>query len=398
MKDWLYELADQQLQGLESTVRLVVLHPASALGRVLYGRYLHEEGACLVVLSGSNLTRESLQQQVEAAYAEQGRPEQVSTWLVDECDRAQPEALAAYLVEMLARFGQARIVLCGRQSLTYLLKLPELRAVMRCIPVETALLLPDYTRRDDKQALLEVRALGGGQVFVNGKEITDWDGALPRALFFYLVDQGMVTRSSIFDAFWPNLSIRDATNVFHVTKRKISEVLGLDLTVYWSGYYRISSQIELSYDVAQFSELAQDSAVAAPPRTEALLRRALRLYRNHFMMTLDGTLPWVRKRREELTNTYADSLISLAKLVETRGHKQEALGLYLRAAAIYPHREDVAGSIMTLYHKLNMPDDALHIYDSLDSELMTRLGISPAGWLQTLAAEIREGTQVAVHA
>jgi DNA-binding SARP family transcriptional activator len=396
MKDWLYELAYQQLQTLDSNARIVVLHPASALGRALYARYLRDAHTCLVVLSGSGLTREALHTQVEAAYVQQGAPEDVTTWIIDECDRAQPQALSAYLADMLSRFGCARIMLSGWHSPTHLLESSELRALVRFVPVEPSLLLPDYAQRDTKRALLEVRALGGGHVSLNGREIIDWDGVLPRSLFFYLVDQGMVTRNAIFAAFWPSLSTRDATNVFHVTKRKISEVLGIDLTVYWSGYYRISPQIELSYDVAQFSELAQDSAIAAMPRAEALLNRAIRLYRNHFMMTLDSTLPWVQKRREELTNTYGDALISLAKLVEGRGHKQEALGLYLRAAAIFPHREDVAGSIMTLYHKQNMRDDALQVYDALEGELMSRLGISPAGWLQTLAAEIREGRKVAV--
>lgn len=397
MKDWLYELAERQLQALDNRIRLVVLHPIFALGRALYSRHMLDQRTCLVVLSGSALTRDALRAQLEAAYSAQGTPEQVNIWILDECDRAQPEALTVCLTEMLMHFSGARIILCGRQAFTYLLASPELRPILRFIPSEPDLLLTDYSRRDDKPALLEVQALGGGHVFLNGREITSWDGALPRALFFYLVDQGIVTRSAIFEAFWPNLSVRDATNVFHVTKRKIGEVLGIDLTVYWSGYYRISSQIELSYDVAQFSELAQESSVAAPTKAEALLNRAIRLYRNHYLMTLDGGLPWVQKRREELTASYADALISLAKLVEARGREQEALGLYLRAAAILPQREDVAGSIMTLYHKLDMRDDALQVYDALEDELMTRLGISPASWLQRLAAEIRADTKAVVE-
>ena len=40
----------------------------------------------------------------------------------------------------------------------------------------------------------------------------------------------MVTRDEIFETFWPGLPTKEATNVFHVTKRKISERLGYELT------------------------------------------------------------------------------------------------------------------------------------------------------------------------
>ena len=40
------------------------------------------------------------------------------------------------------------------------------------------------------------------------------------------------TRADIFKEFWPGLPIKSATNVFHVTKRKIGERLGCDLTSY----------------------------------------------------------------------------------------------------------------------------------------------------------------------
>ena len=72
----------------------------------------------------------------------------------------------------------------------------------------------------------------------------------------------MVTRAEIFQTFWPNLTTREATNVFHVTKRKISEVLGTELTVYGSSFYHISPQIQLSYDVSLFNQLVQDSDTA----------------------------------------------------------------------------------------------------------------------------------------
>ncbi len=104
----------------------------------------------------------------------------------------------------------------------------------------------------------------------------------------------MVTRAEIFETFWPNLNTREATNVFHVTKRKISEVLGTELTVYGSGFYHISPKIQLSYDVSLFNQLVQDSD--SPTADTTALRQALALYRGDYLISI--SMDWVVKRRD----------------------------------------------------------------------------------------------------
>src|SRR5690606_35142968 len=150
-----------------------------------------------------------------------------------------------------------------------------------------------------------------GRVLLNGKSVDNWDGVLPRSLFFYMVDRGMTTRNEIFDTFWPNLSTREATNVFHVTKRKISEVLGLDLTTYWSGFYRISPNIELSYDVVLFTELVQNSAISSGEDAITKLNSAIELYQGQFLYGMD--MNWTYHRRSELNEDYSDAIATLAE-------------------------------------------------------------------------------------
>ena len=77
---------------------------------------------------------------------------------------------------------------------------------------------------------LEVYAFGRGHALVNGLPITNWDGALPRNLFFFFMDHPLVTRDEIFETFWPDLSVKEATNVFHVTKRKITERISMKIS------------------------------------------------------------------------------------------------------------------------------------------------------------------------
>jgi len=111
---------------------------------------------------------------------------------------------------------------------------------------------------------VEVYSLGRGYALVNGQPITNWDGALPRNLFFYFMDHHLVTRDEIFSTFWPELSVKEATNVFHVTKRKISERISMkvegnknyELTQYSAGFYVPSDKVIRHYDVGDFRRLS----------------------------------------------------------------------------------------------------------------------------------------------
>ena len=244
----------------------------------------------------------------------------------------------------------------------------------------------DYTQSINK-TVLEVRALGPGRVLINGRLIDHWDGILPRTLFFYFVDRGMTTRDEIFRTFWPSLTTREATNVFHVTKRKISEILGTDLTVYWSGFYRLSPDLELHYDVVKFAEAVQNAAVADDDRALELYRNAVELYHGPFLSTMEQE--WVTARRGELATTYAEALAGMARLYARRGDKENALGCYLRAAATSPEREDLARAIMELYRALGQPAAALETYERLEAELKKTLNVSPGPQTSELAAAIR---------
>src|SRR5258708_38786010 len=249
-------------------------------------------------------------------------------------------------------------------------------------------MLLDYPQQPADRVLLEVYGLGPGQALINGERIDHWDGLLPRSLFFYFVDRGMITRDEIFQTFWPTLSIREATNVFHVTKRKISEILGFDLTVYWSGFYRISPDIDLHYDVVKFIEDVQNSVVAEQQEASDLLERAIFLYRGLFLSTLD--MEWAESRRHELKLTYADALSTLGRLRQREGDTQESLGLYSRAGTTQPQREDLAPAIMPLYATLGQSDRAIAAYNRLTDELKQNLGVGPDRQTSELAEQIRK--------
>jgi two-component SAPR family response regulator len=258
----------------------------------------------------------------------------------------------------------------------------------------TAVVLGTEHRRNDLMFVveanpkpqLEVYALGRGYALVNGQMITNWDGALPRNLFFFFMDHPLVTRDEIFTTFWPDLSVKEATNVFHVTKRKITERVSMkvgqqgeshELTQYNSGFYLPSDKLIRHYDVADFQEAVERALVAKSQREEsALLLRAIDLYKAPFLQQIE--MKWVQERREQLRQLYAQALIAIGRISDKEGKDQEALGYYTRALKETPEREDVHRSTMHLYVRLGMRDDARRQYHKLEQVLHERLGINPS--------------------
>ncbi len=237
-----------------------------------------------------------------------------------------------------------------------------------------------------ESAHLEVYGFGGGRVFVNGTQIDSWDGPLPRNLFYYFVDHPMVTRDEIFETFWPDLPTKEATNVFHVTKRKISERLGYELTGYSGGFYRPSGQMNIHYDVMRFEEAVHESRESRQPTTPDDWYRAIRLYRSEFLHNFD--MPWINQRREQLRLVYAEALIGLGRLYKATNDSDQAISFYLRALREIPEREDLHRDVMSLYEMRGEREKAVEQYKILSATLKRTLNITPSKVTRTLYAMI----------
>ncbi len=375
-----------EIQNMAPEKRVIFVHPNYKPQHLVLNPLRSD--ALYVRFSGEALTNEELLSQLRAAQAAQTMIVSPNggggvIWC-DECDRAGAEALAGFIRAAIPLFPNMRLVLLSRVLPTGLLDDPDIRQQAAFLPTDADSMLWDYATMPD-QTVLEVRAFGSGRVHLDGKPISSWDGALPRSLFFYLVDRAMVTRAEIFETFWPNLNTREATNVFHVTKRKISEVLGTELTVYGSGFYHISPKIHLSYDVSLFNQLVQDSD--SPNADTTALKQALALYRGDYLTSI--SMDWVVKRRAAIQQATCDGFVALAKFHERDGHQHEALDAYLRAARIKPEREDTTLAIMRLYRQLALPQDALQVYERLEKALQNGLKVRPSPQIQQLAEEIR---------
>jgi DNA-binding SARP family transcriptional activator len=238
---------------------------------------------------------------------------------------------------------------------------------------------------------LEVYALGRGYVISNGQLVTQWDGILPRHLLYFFMDRPLVTRKEIFETFWPTLGVREATNVFHVTKRKISERISekiadeksFELTRYSLGFYSPSEKITRHYDVADFQHDIERALVTTDEtEEETLLRRAVQAYRGPFLQ--DDNTPWIVARRDQLRQLNAQAYIGLGRISKRRQDTERALDYFSRSLIYTPEREDIHREMMSLFLKQDRKESArqqyLHLVDILD----TLYHINPARETQDL--------------
>jgi DNA-binding SARP family transcriptional activator len=248
-----------------------------------------------------------------------------------------------------------------------------------------------FTIEENPRPQVEVYALGRGFVLVNGQPITNWDGALPRNLFFYFMDHALVTRDEIFATFWPELSIKEATNVFHVTKRKISERISnkidengsYELTQYSAGFYVPSQKVIRHYDVGDFQAAIERAMITTDEaEEERLLSEAIDLYRAPYLQ--DTHMDWMDARRDNLRQLSAQALIGLGRLNKRRGDNELALGFFQRSLKETPEREDIHREIMSLYLKLGRAGEARRQYQELVETLRKTLNISPSRETQDL--------------
>jgi len=390
MFDWSLQSLRDQLASVAETTQIIFAHPHYQNQKRIAHSLINEPNTVYVSFIGDNLSEQDLQTQVTKRL-EDFEDTTVETIIFDDCDRADQSVFNAFLQHYAGQNRNQRIIVISRLVAHELLEDEAFRNRCQFVPTDEDLMLFDYAQRDPLRTLVEVRAFGSGLVHVNGRQIHQWDGILPRQLFFYLADRGMATRNDIFETFWPQLHTREATNVFHVTKRKITDILGESFTKFGGGFYRVSPQIDLSYDVIRFSECIQSSVISEDDSATEYLETATALYRAPFL-NAEANIEdkWIGRRQEELREMYGEALTMLAQHKLNAGKEEQALGYYLNALRILSHHEEIVATVMRIYHNNGQTADALALYDWIEHNLQSDYGIAPNATLQELAEKIRQ--------
>ena len=300
------------------------------------------------------------------------------TLLLDQFDRLPEKDETKRFMEALAERipPQAQLVINAREQayLPWFDLVSEKRAAVmgaEYVPEEAP--PPPVT---PEVPVVEVFSLGRGYTLVNGAPVTHWDGELPKNLFFFFMDHPLVTRDQIFDVFWPTLSVKEATNVFHVTKRKINERLGYDLTQYASGFYSHNERVQIYYDVAAFTTSIEDAMMADEREESRHWQQAVDLYRAPFLHKLD--MDWAIERRKDLRTQHAQALIGLGRIKQANQEIDLALKYYGRALRETPEREDIHRQVMELHFQQGQAEKAVAQFRQLERSLHDTLNITPS--------------------
>lgn len=229
---------------------------------------------------------------------------------------------------------------------------------------------------ENPMTTLNAFGLGPGYVHQGEDTIEDWEGHLPRLLFFYVLSRPFATRSEICTTFWPNLDGDQTVNVFHVTKRRLHKALGFDALVHEDGYYQISPEFQVEYDVENFvTALIKGRQAATFAEGIEYWQTAIDLYRGPFLQ--GHTDDWIVEQRADLQIGYLEAVTSIARVRIEEGRKEQALAILLRASNDYDSYEPIHWEIMELYASLGRRSEAAGHYQKLVETLQSQ-GAEPS--------------------
>jgi len=226
---------------------------------------------------------------------------------------------------------------------------------------------------------LEIYALGGGRVVYDGHTVasSEWQAAMAKELFFYILLHGPLERDVIGSVFWPDLSAKKTTDSFHTTLYRVRRALGAEAVVVEEGRYRLGD-VDCWFDVEEF-EASVERARLLPPhdwRTEDLWRRAVALYRGDFLPEVGRV--WCVPKREALRELYLEALVGVGRCHEARREFEGAIGWYRRTLEVDELREDVHRRIMHCYAEAGRRSEALAQYHHCQEILRRELDIEPS--------------------
>lgn len=292
-------------------------------------------------------------------------------FILDEYDRSDTADDIQQFVERLIDFlpEHCKVVINSRT----LPRLPWVSLISRgqAVMLEDQNLIEDnfYDLTQESDDTLEVYALGPGFVLMNNKAIETWEGHLPRLLFFFALDRPVVTRSEICQAFWPELDMDQAVNVFHVTKRRLHKALRMDVLVHTDGYYRVNPKFAVRYDVIDFVTVlmaGRDEDVDRKTRMRAW-QRAIEMYRGPFLQGHQDS--WIVKRRNDYQAGYLEALTSMANVRLEEGRKEHALSLFQKAVTEDNTRQDLHREIMRLFASMGRRSEAAAHFQNLTDSI-----------------------------
>lgn len=241
------------------------------------------------------------------------------------------------------------------------------------------------------QMKITVKAFGIEEVRVNGALIPShrWKSARARALFFYILDKGKVTKQQISLEFWPDFSQSKVNSNFHATLWRVRNALGIkEIIGYDDNTYYLEAQTEIVYDVANFSRLVDKFMHLSDDMTEKrnIGYQILDLYHGDFLLDVD--MDWADVRRAELNRQFRNCLQELADTEFSLGHFENARNLYQQLIDTDPFVEEYHIGLMSAMIKNGASIGAKKHYLEYKAFLQKELNVLPSEELEVLYSSL----------
>jgi predicted ATPase/DNA-binding SARP family transcriptional activator len=226
---------------------------------------------------------------------------------------------------------------------------------------------------------LTVRALGPLRISQDGEPLA-WTSAKPRELLLLLLchPDGR-TRDQVGLAFWPDASIEQVRNNFHVILHRLRKTLGgIEAVSLSNEQYAVDPRIAVDFDALRFErDVTVELARFKKDGEATLLEAALALYGGDFLEN-EAVGDWHLELRGRLRQKYIDALAVLAERRMKDGRWPEAAEAWRRLLARDELDERAYRGLMTCHARLGERSQVQQLYQRMAGLLQKQLEAKPA--------------------
>ena len=173
---------------------------------------------------------------------------------------------------------------------------------------------------------LTIKALGGMQVWLDGREISvpEWQNQRKvRELFFYiLAHPAGASKENLGTVFWPDSSSAQLKLQFKNTIYRMRYALGQDVIQFENNRYSFNRSLDYDYDVESFRNSLEKNGGNQAQQMEGY-RAALAIYKHPYLPEVEGV--WVLPIREQLWRQYARTALQLSRYYLEAGKYEQSL-------------------------------------------------------------------------